>query len=118
MRKKISIGPLLLALLVLCAMLMAVESKKAVTLGGSEGSVLLGQISNNSTANSSINISKNAAGVSLGGAEGAAQFRNLENASKNLSDWGSEPPQAPAAPNYDARAVQTYYVLRLNHAGY
>jgi len=118
MRKRVSIGLLLLALLVLCALLMAAESKKTVALGGGEGSVLLGQISNNSTANSSINISKNASGVSLGGAEGSAQFRDLENASKNLSDWGSEPPQAPAAPNYDARAAQTYYVLRLNHAGY
>lgn len=109
---------MLLSAVLLFALLVAAESRPTVSLGGSDGSVLLNQLTNNSTANSSINISKNASGASLGGMDGAAQFQNLENASKNLSDWGSQPPAAPASPGYDARAAQTYYVLRLNHAGY
>jgi len=101
---------------------MAAEGKSTISLAGTDGNALLSQITNNTTSNSSLsssmNISMNASGVSLGGVDAGIQFQELVNASNNLSDWGSEPPAAPSAPEYDAQAVQTYYVLRLNHAGY
>lgn len=117
---------LLLSATLLCALLMAADGKPTFSLGGKDGLDLFGQLSNNSslnssfnsTANSSINISRNASGVSLGGDDGGVLFQDLQNASKNLSDWGEKPPQAPKTPGYDARAAQTYEVLRMNHVGY
>jgi len=121
---------ILLSTMVLCALLMltAAEGRPTFSLGGKDGLDLFGQLANNSslnssfnstsTDNSSINVSRNASGVSLGGEDGGILFQDLQNASKNLSDWGAEPPKAPKAPGYDARAAQTYQVLRMNHVGY
>jgi hypothetical protein len=103
---------------VLIALLLLAQSKSLVNLGGENGNLLLGELTNNSTSNSSINLSQNASSLHLGGDDGNLLLQNLTNASKNLSDWGSKPPNAPLPPEYDSRRVQTYEVLRLNHVGY
>ena len=109
---------MILILLVLIALLFLAQSKSVINLGGRDGNLLLGGLTNNSTNNSSINLSQNASTLLLGGDEGDLLLRDLANASKNLSDWGSKPPEAPLPPKYDPKSAKTYAVLRMNHMGY
>jgi len=109
---------MILILVVLIALLLLAQSKSMVNLGGRDGNLLLGGLTNNSTSNSSINLSQNGSALHLGGDDGNLLLQNLTNASKNLSDWGSKPPVAPLPPNYDPKSAQTYAVLRMNHMGY
>jgi hypothetical protein len=109
---------MILILVVLTALLISAQSISVVNLGGRDGSLLLGGLTNNSTENSMLNISKNASSIHLGGDDGNLLLQDLTNASKNLSDWGSKPPVSPLPPKYDSRSVQTYEVLRMNHVGY
>jgi len=109
---------MVLILAVLLALVFLVQSKPLVNLGGRNGNLLLGELSNNSTSNSSLNGSQNASALHLGGDEGNSLLQEVTNASKNLSDWGSKPPVAPLPPNYDPKSAQTYAVLRMNHMGY
>lgn len=109
---------MVLILVVLIALLFLAQSKSVINLGGRDGNMLLGELTNNSTNNSSINLSQNASARILGGDEGDLLLQDLANSSKNLSDWGSEPPKAPLPPKYDSKSAQTYAVLRMNHMGY
>jgi hypothetical protein len=102
-------------LAVLIALLLLAQSKSLVNLGGRDGNLLLGGLTNNSTSNSSINLSS---AMHLGGDGGSLLLQDLTNASKNISDWGSKPPEAPLPPAYDYKGAQTYEVLRMNHVGY
>jgi hypothetical protein len=105
----------ILIIAVLAALVFLTQSKSLVDLGGKEGNLIFGKLSNNSTSNSSLNLSRNSSVLSLGGDDGSSMLQDLENASKNLSDWGSAPPKAPGAPNYDPKLEKTISVLRANH---
>jgi len=109
---------LILILLLLIALVFLAQSKSVINLGGRDGNLLLGGLTNNSTSNSSINLSQHDSSLHLGGEDGNSLLQDLTNASKNLSDWGSEPPKAPLPPKYDYKSAQTYAVLRMNHVGY
>jgi len=109
---------MILILVVMIALLLSAQSKSFINLGGRDGNLLLGGLTNNSTSNSSLNLSQNASALHLGGDDGNSLLQDLTNDSKNLSDWGSKPPKAPLPPMYDPKSVQTYEVLRMNHVGY
>jgi len=109
---------MMLILVILLALVFLAQSKSLVNLGGRDGNLILGGLTNNSTSNSSLNLSQNASVLHLGGDDGNSLFQDLTNASKNLSDWGSKPPTAPLPPNYDPKSANTYAVLRMNHMGY
>ena len=83
---------MILIIVVLIALVLLAQSKPLVNLGGREGNLIFGGLTNNSTTNSSINLSQNASVLSLGGEEGNSMMQDLANASKNLSDWGSDAP--------------------------
>ncbi|MEI8002866.1 MAG: hypothetical protein WCG94_00865, partial [Methanothrix sp.] len=102
----------------LIALVFFAQSKSLINLGGMEGDLLLGGLTNNSTSNSSINLPQNASALHIGGDDGNLLLQDLTNASKNLSDWGSKPPKAPLPPKYDSKSAKTYAVLRMNHVGY
>jgi hypothetical protein len=108
----------ILILVVLIALVFLAQSKSLINLGGRDGNLLFGELTNNSTSNPSINISQNASALHLGGDDGNILLHDLINESKNLSDWGSKPPKAPLPPKYDPKSAQTYAVLRMNHMGY
>ena len=99
---------MILILIVLIALVFLAQSKSLINLGGRDGNLLLGGLTNNSTSNSSINLSQNASALHLGGDDGNSLLQDLTNASKNLSDWGSKPPKAPLPPKYDPKSAQTY----------
>jgi len=109
---------MILAIVVLVALVLLAQSKSLINLGGREGNLLFGGLTNNSTSNSSINPSQNASVLYIGGDDGNVLLHNLTNESKNLSNWGSKPPEPPLPPNYDPKSAQTYAVLRMNHMGY
>jgi hypothetical protein len=109
---------MILILTLLITLVLLAQSKPLINLGGKDGNLLLGGLTNNSTSNSSINLLQNASAMSLGGVNGNSLLQDLTDASKNLSDWGSEPPKAPLPPKYDSKSVQTYEILRMNHVGY
>ncbi|MDQ1262407.1 MAG: hypothetical protein QG575_1588 [Euryarchaeota archaeon] len=104
---------LIMAVLIVLAVLA--QSKPLVNLGGRDGNQILSELTNNSTINSSINLSQNASVLSLSGEDGNSMLQDLTNASKNLSDWGSKPPTAPLPPNFDPKMEKTVAILRANH---
>ena len=106
---------MILILIALIALVFFAQSKSLINLGGREGDLLLGGLTNNSTSNSSINLSQNGSALHLGGDDGNLLLQNLTNASKNLSDWGSKPPKAPLPPKYDPKMEKTIAILRANH---
>ena len=109
---------MILILVALIALVFFAQSKSLINLGGREGDLLLGGLTNNSTSNSSINLSQNASALHLGGDDGNLLLQDLTNASQNLSDWGSKHPMAPLPPKYDSQRVEAYEILRMNHVGY
>ena len=106
---------MILIILVLAALVLLAQCKSLVNLGGKEGNLIFGGLTNNSTPNSSINLSQNGSVLSLGGEEGNSMMQDLANASKNLSDWGCAPPKAPLPPTYDPKLANTIAVLKANH---
>jgi hypothetical protein len=106
---------MILIIIVLSAVVFLAQSKPLVNLGGKDGNLILGGLTNNTTINSSINLSENASALLLGGEEGSSLLQNLTNASNNLSDWGSIPHEAPLPPKYDPRMEKTVAILRANH---
>jgi hypothetical protein len=106
---------MILIISVFMALVLLAQCKPLVDLGGKEANLIFGQLTNNSTPNSSINLSQNGSVLSLGGEEGNSMMQDLANASKNLSDWGSAPPKAPLPPTYDPKLANTIAVLRANH---
>lgn len=109
---------MILTIALLLALIFFAQSKSLINLGGKDGNLLLGDLTNNSTSNSSLNLSQNASALHLGGEDGNSLLQDLANESQNLSDWGSKPPAAPLPPNYDPKSAQTYAILRMNHMGY
>ncbi len=99
----------------LIALVLLAQCKPLVNLAGREGNLIFGGLTNNSTTNSSVNLSQNGSVLSLGGEGGNSMLQDLANASKNLSDWGSAPPKAPLPPNYDSKLENTVAILRANH---
>ncbi|MFZ3147798.1 MAG: hypothetical protein WA137_02015 [Methanothrix sp.] len=106
---------MILIIVVLIAVVLLAQSKPLINLGGREGNQILSGLTNNTTTNSSINLSQNASALNLSGEEGSSMLLDLANSSKNLSEWGSEPPKAPLPPNYDPKLEKTVAVLRANH---
>lgn len=110
--------PMILIIVALIALIFLAQGKSLINLGGRDGNMLLGELTNNSTSNSSLNLSQNASALHLGGEDGNSLLQNLSNNSSNLSDWGSQPQKAPLPPKYDPKSAQTYAILRMNHMGY
>jgi hypothetical protein len=106
---------MILILVILAAFALLAQSRSTVNLAGSDGNQLLLGLTNNSTSNSSLNLSGNSSAFNLAGEEGSSLMNDIENASKNLSDWGNKPPNAPLPPKSDARGYQTYLILKANH---
>jgi hypothetical protein len=105
---------LLLAILVSLAVLA--QSKSVIDLAGNEGNLLLSKLTNNSTSNNStLTLPINDFAVNLSGENGSSLMNEVNNASKNLSDWGNKPPKAPLPPGYDSKTAQTVEILRENH---
>ena len=113
--KENGMNRLALIIAVLAAAVFLAQGRPLINLAGNDGNRILGGLTNNSTLNSSINLSENASALSLGGDDGNSLLQNLTNASKNLSDWGSKPPQAPLPPKYDPKMQKTIAILRANH---
>lgn len=105
----------ILSIAVLMALVLLTQSKSIVDLGGNEGNLIFGGLSNNSTTNLSLNLTRNGSVLSLGGDGGDSVLQDLENVSKNLSDWGSPPPKAPKPPTYDPKLENTIAILKANH---
>jgi hypothetical protein len=106
---------MILILVVLIAFALLAQSKSTVNLAGMDGNQLLLGLTNNSTSNSSLNLSENSSTLNLAGEDGSLLMNDVANASKNLSDWGDKPPEAPLPPNSDPRSRQTYQILKANH---
>jgi len=105
----------ILILAVLMALVIFVQCRSMVNLAGEDGNQLFREIAKNSTENSSLNLSINSSGVELAGDAGSTLMNDVINASKNLSDWGNKPPNAPLPPKYDAKTAMAVQVLRVNH---
>ncbi len=106
---------MILIIAVFITLVLLAQCKSLVDLGGKEANLIFGKLTNNSTPNLSINLSQNGSVLSLGGEEGNSLMQDLANASKNLSDWGSEPPKAPLPPTYDPKLENTIAILKANH---
>ena len=127
----------ILILAVLLALTFFVESKSLINVGGRDGNLLLGGLTNNSTINPSnfavsnnttIDLSEKAASMKVGGDDGTMLLKNLTNDSinstdrrnnaSNLSEWGSRPRIAPLPGKYDYQSAQMNSIIRMNHLGY
>lgn len=106
---------MILIVAALIALVLLTQSKSMVDLAGKEGNLIFRGLANNTTANSSLNILQNGSVLSLGGEGGNSMMQDLENASKNLSDWGNAPPKAPSPPISDPKLANTIAILRANH---
>jgi hypothetical protein len=127
----------ILILAALLALILFAESRSLINVGGRDGDLLLGGLTNNSTINSSnlavlnnttIDLSHKATSMKIGGDDGAVLLKNLTNGSSdakdgrnnssNLSEWGSKPRPAPLPGKYDYQSAQMNSVIRMNHLGY
>lgn len=125
---------LILILVILMTLILFAESKSPIDISGMKGDMLLRELTNNSTNNSSssgidvnetINLSRSAQSVDISGSEGLMLLKEIMNTSNvtdeieayaNLSMWGSTPKAAPPPP--DSRSSKTNEVIRMNHVGY
>ena len=126
-------------MLILCIILtitILAHSKSFVQLGGSGGSSLLQDLTNNSTTitnsnNTTINLSHSADTMQLEGAGGTGLFENLTNATSrgkgannttdDLNSWGRKLRRMGPPPKYDQEAAkndQMNLIIRQNHIGY
>jgi hypothetical protein len=127
----------ILILSVLLALIIFAQSKSLVNVGGRDGSMLLGGLTNNSTINPSnftvynnttIDLSHKATSLKVGGDDGTILLKDLtnnsfnatdgRNNSGNLTEWGSKPRPAPLPGKYDYQSAQMNSVIRMNHLGY
>ncbi len=111
----ISVNRLILLLLVFIVIAALAQSRSAINLAGKDGNLLLAGLTNNSTSNSTLNLSENNSTLYLGGEDGNSLMQDVDNASRNLSDWGNKPPEAPLPPKYDPKMAQTVAILKANH---
>jgi hypothetical protein len=130
MKRVISILCILLAAAILA------HSEPVVQLGGSGGTSLLQDLTNNSTtitnsSNITVNLSSAATTMQLEGAGGAGLFENLTNGTSSaggannttdgLNSWGRKLRPLGPPPNYDpeaAKSAEMIDVIRQNHLGY
>lgn len=126
----------MLILCILLAIIILAHSKSFVQLGGSGGTSLLQDLTNNSTTitnsnNTTINLSHSADTMQLEGAGGTGLFENLTNntsssggandTTDDLNSWGRKPRLPPPPPKYDLDTIKTAEmnsVIRQNHLGY
>ena len=128
------------AILILAALLELIlfaQCRSLINVGGMDGDLLLGGLTNNSTINPSnftvsnnttIDLSHKATSMKVGGDDGAVLLKDLTNGSSNatdgrnnssnLSEWGSRPRPAPLPGKYDYQSAQMNSVIRMNHVGY
>ncbi len=120
-------------MVILLAIAGLANGEALVRLGGSDGASLLNDLTNNSTNLSSpnstmFNLTHSAKTVQLGGnsslalledlTNGSSSQKGANNATDDLSSWGSKPRAPPPPPTYDPKAAQLYEILRQNHLGY
>lgn len=106
---------IILALAVLTAFALLAESRSMVNLGGEDGNQIFDGLTNNSTSNSTLNLSENSSLLFLGGEDGNSLLKDLANDSENLSEWGKPPQKSPLPPTYDPKMANTVAILRANH---
>jgi hypothetical protein len=127
----------ILILAVLFALILFAQSRSLVNVGGRDGSLMLGGLTNNSTINPSnftvsnnttLDLSHEGTSIKVGGDDGTLLLKDLTNNSSNfmdgrnnsgnLSEWGSKPRPAPLPGKYDYKSAQTNAIIRMNHLGY
>ena len=127
----------ILILAALLALILFAQCRSLINVGGMDGDLLLGGLTNNSTINPSnftvsnnttIDLSHKATSMKEGGDDGAVLLKDLTNGSSNatdgrnnssnLSEWGSRPRPAPLPGKYDYQSAQMNSVIRMNHVGY
>ena len=123
----------ILILAILMALVLFAESRSPINISGTNGDMLLAELSDNLANNSSlsasdenktINLSQSAQSVDISGHEGQMLLKDIVNTTNvtnktayaNLSMWGSAPKKIPPAP--DSRNARTIEILRMNHMGY
>jgi hypothetical protein len=127
----------ILILAALLALILFAQCRSLINVGGMDGDLLLGGLTNNSTINPSnftvsnnttIDLSHKATSMKVGGDDGAVLLKDMTNGSSNatdgrnnssnLSEWGSRPRPAPLPGKYDYQSAQMNSVIRMNHVGY
>jgi hypothetical protein len=127
----------ILILALLFALIFFAQSRSLINVGGRDGSLMLGGLTNNSTINpsnftvsnnTSLDLSHEGISIKVGGDDGTTLLKNLTNNSSfaadgrnnsgNLSEWGSKPRPAPLPGKYDYKSAQTNAIIRMNHLGY
>jgi len=124
----------ILILAILMALVLFAESRSPINISGTNGDMLLAELSDNLANNSSlsasdenmtINLTQGAQSVDISGHEGQMLLQDIMNTTNvtnetgayaNLSMWGSAPKKIPQAP--DSRDARTIEILRMNHMGY
>ena len=123
----------ILILAILIALVLFAESRSPINIGGTDGDMLLAELSDNLANNSSfsatdenktINLSQSAQSANISGNEGLMLLKDIMNTTNvtnktayaNLSMWGSAPKKIPQAP--DSSNARTIEILRMNHIGY
>jgi len=127
----------ILIIALLFALILFAQSRPLINVGGRDGSLMLGGLTNNSTINPSnftvsnnttLDLSPEGTSIKVGGDDGttllkdltnnSSNLMNLRNNSGNLSEWGSKPRPAPLPGKYDYKNAQTNAIIRMNHLGY
>jgi len=127
----------ILILALLFALILFAQSRPLINVGGRDGSLMLGGLTNNSTINPSnftvsnnttLDLSHEGTSIKVGGDDGTMLLKDLTNNSSNsmdgrnnsgnLSEWGSKPRPAPLPGKYDYKSAQTNAIIRMNHLGY
>jgi|GEM_PF-1941266 len=126
----------MLILSILMAITILAHGKSFVQLGGSGGTSLLQDLTNNSTTitnsnNTTINLSHSAGIMQLEGAGGNGLFENLtnrtsggkgvNNTTDDLNSWGRKLRPLGPPPKYDQEAARNHemnLIIRQNHLGY
>jgi hypothetical protein len=127
----------ILILAALLALILFAQCRSLINVGGMDGDLLLGGLTNNSTINPSnftvsnnttIDLSHKATSMKVGGDDGAVLLKDMTNGSSNatdgrnnssnLSEWGSRPRLAPLPGKYDYQSAQMNSIIRMNHVGY
>ena len=123
----------ILILAILMILVLFAESRSPINIGGTDGDMLLAELSDNLANNSSfsatdenktINLTQSAQSANISGNEGLMLLKDIMNTTNvtnktayaNLSMWGSAPKKIPQAP--DSSNARTIEILRMNHIGY
>jgi len=104
----------ILILAILMVLVLFAESRSPINISGTNGDMLLAELSDNHANNSSLSALD----------EGQMLLKDIMNTTNvtnktayaNLSMWGSAPKKIPQAP--DSSNARTIEILRMNHIGY